>query len=91
MNNVLNLIPEGATVQVGIGGIPDRITEKLALINGVSIFTGIISNGLLSFIEATNGTSKVVTGEIAGNHSFIEKFIKMTPLSSLESRRHIML
>ena len=68
VNNVLDLIPEGATVQVGIGGIPDRITEKLALINGVSIFTGIISNGLLSFIEATNGTSKVVTGEIAGNH-----------------------
>ena len=68
VNNVLNLIPEGATVQVGIGGIPDRITEKLALIDGVSIFTGIISNGLLSFIEATNGTSKVVTGEIAGNH-----------------------
>ena len=68
VNNVLNLIPEGATVQVGIGGIPDRITEKLALINGVSIFTGIISNGLLSFIEGTNGTSKVVTGEIAGSH-----------------------
>ena len=67
VNNVLNLIPDGATVQVGIGGIPDRITERLALINGVSIFTGIISNGLLNFIESTNGRSKVVTGEIAGS------------------------
>ena len=76
MNNVLDLIPEGATVQVGIGGIPDRITEKLALINGVSIFTGIISNGLLSFIEATNGTSKVITGEIAGNHLLYQEIHK---------------
>ena len=67
VNNVLNLIPEGATVQVGIGGIPDRITERLASISGVSIFTGIISNGLLKFIEGTNGNSKVVTGEVAGS------------------------
>ena len=72
-NNVLNLIPEGATVQIGIGGIPDRITEKIGLINDVNIFTGIISDGLIKFIESGRGQNKIVTGEIAGSSELYKK------------------
>ena len=39
----------------------------------MSIFTGIISDGLLSFIENTDGKSKVVTGEIAGSKSLYKE------------------
>ncbi len=73
VNNVLNLIPEGATVQIGIGGIPDRITEKIGLINDVNIFTGIISDGLIKFIESGRGQNKIVTGEIAGSSELYKK------------------
>ena len=80
VENVLNLIPEGATIQVGIGGIPDRITKGLSLIKNARIFTGIISDGLLDFIENTDGKSRVLTGEIAGSYELYNAINKNTAI-----------
>lgn len=54
---IAELIPDGATLQLGIGGIPDAVTHYLGSHKDLGIHTELFSNGMVDLIE-----SGVVTG-----------------------------
>jgi acyl-CoA hydrolase len=62
--NILPLIPEGATLQMGIGGIPDSVYEALSGNLELGIHTEMVSDGGMRAIE--RGT---VTGTRKNIHS----------------------
>ena len=83
---VLSLIPENATVQFGVGAIPDRILAGLADVSGANFFSGMLSQSLIHFLENAEGTAAVVNGELAGDQTLydychLNKRIFMAPLS----------
>jgi acyl-CoA hydrolase len=60
--HVLDLIPPGATVQMGIGGIPDSVYESMEGALELGIHTEMISDGAMRAIErgVVTGTAKTV-------------------------------
>ena len=54
---VAERIPDGATIQVGIGSIPDAVVARLAGHRDLGVHTELLSDGLVSLMEAG-----VVTG-----------------------------
>lgn len=69
---VLDVIPDRAWVQLGVGSIPDRVLSRLAEKRGVNLFSGMTSQGLLQFVENAKHTPKVTTGELAGDASLYD-------------------
>ena len=55
--NVASLIPDGATLQLGIGAIPQALTKFLAGKHDLGVHTEMLSDGIIDLIE-----SGVVTG-----------------------------
>jgi acyl-CoA hydrolase len=49
---VAELIPDGATLQIGYGGIPDAVVQQLAHKHDLGIHTEMIGDGILSLVEA---------------------------------------
>ncbi len=72
VDRVLDLVPEGAVVQLGLGAIPDRVLSRLAEKRGVNLFSGMLSQGLETFVESAKHTPKVTTGELVGDAKFYE-------------------
>ena len=72
IDSVLSLIPEGAWVQLGIGAVPDRITERLSSIRGIRLWSGLLTSGLQTFLEHTDTPAPVTVGELAGTREFYE-------------------
>lgn len=72
VDRVLDLIPDGAWVQLGIGSVPDQVLARLAEKRGVNLFSGLLSRGLQRFVEEARHTPKVTTGELAGDREFYE-------------------
>jgi acyl-CoA hydrolase len=50
--HVAELIPDGATLQIGIGAIPDAVVAQLASKNDLGIHTEMFGDGILSLVEA---------------------------------------
>jgi 4-hydroxybutyrate CoA-transferase len=67
VERVLELIPRGAWVQLGVGAIPDAVLPRLCEIDGVNLHSGMLSDGLRDFLARARHRPKVVTGEIAGS------------------------
>lgn len=61
--NVANLIPDRATLQVGIGGIPDAVLSCLGDRRDLGVHSEMCSEGIIPLIE-----SGVVTGEAKSLH-----------------------
>jgi 4-hydroxybutyrate CoA-transferase len=61
--NVASLIPDGATLQIGIGGIPDAVLTCLDDKRDLGIHTEMCSDGVIDLIE-----SGVVNGERKSLH-----------------------
>jgi acyl-CoA hydrolase/GNAT superfamily N-acetyltransferase len=55
---VARLVPDGATIQLGIGGIPDAVLAALSKKKDLGVHTEMISDGILPLIE-----QGVVTGK----------------------------
>jgi len=72
VDRVLDLVPDRAFVQLGVGSIPDRVIAPLAGKKGVNLFSGMLSSGLRAFVESARHTPKIVTGELAGDAAFYE-------------------
>jgi 4-hydroxybutyrate CoA-transferase len=72
VDRVLDLVPDGAVVQLGLGSIPDRVLSRLAEKRGVNLFSGMLTQGLQSFVESAKHTPKVTTGELAGDAALYE-------------------
>lgn len=61
------LIPDGATLQMGIGGIPDAVLARLGEHKDLGVHTEMFSDGLIDLVEAgviTNAKKKVHAGRI---------------------------
>lgn len=52
------LIPDGATLQIGIGAIPDAVVQQLAAKKDLGIHTEMLGDGLLSLLEAGVATNR---------------------------------
>ena len=83
---VLSLVPDNAWVQFGVGAIPDRVLAGLSDIKGVNLFSGMLSQSLVQFLEATPSSTKVINGELAGNQTLydychLNERVEMAPLS----------
>lgn len=61
--NVASLIPDGATLQLGIGEVPQALTHALADKHDLGIHTEMLSDGVLDLVEAG-----VVTGRRKSLH-----------------------
>src|SRR5690606_18941459 len=65
--HVANLIEDGATLQMGIGGIPNVVLANLTSHQRLGIHTEMFSDGILPLVESgviTNEEKKVKTGKI---------------------------
>jgi 4-hydroxybutyrate CoA-transferase len=69
VEHVLSLIPNAASVQFGLGAVPDRVLGRLAEISGASLYSGMLSQGLVRFLENATHTPSVINGELAGSAS----------------------
>lgn len=49
---VADLVPDGATLQIGIGAIPDAVVAQLRDKNDLGIHTEMFGDGILSLVEA---------------------------------------
>jgi 4-hydroxybutyrate CoA-transferase len=83
---VLSLVPDNATVQFGVGAIPDRVLAGLADISGASLFSGMLSQSLVHFLEHANNNVVAVNGELAGDQDLYDychqnERVFMAPLS----------
>ena len=84
--NVATLIPDGATLQMGIGGIPDAVLSCLGSHRDLGIHTEMFSDGVIPLIESgvINGArktlhpGKVVAGFVLGTRKLFD-FIHDNP------------
>ncbi len=60
--HVASLIPDGATIQAGIGGIPNAVMAALAGRNDLGVHTEMCSDGMMELVEAgvINGRRKTL-------------------------------
>ncbi len=72
VEHVLELIPAGAWVQIGLGAVPDRILARLAEIADTNVYSGMLSQGLVDFLESAKHRPTVINGELAGEASLYE-------------------
>jgi acyl-CoA hydrolase len=85
--NVAALIPDGATLQMGIGGIPDAVLTCLRDRKDLGIHSEMVSDGVIPLIESgvVNGekktlhTGKVVAGFVLGTRRLAD-FIHDNPI-----------
>jgi acyl-CoA hydrolase len=67
--HVAERIPDGATIQAGIGGIPNALLERLRDHRDLGVHTELLSDGLIDLVErgVVTGTRKRLrTGKIVG-------------------------
>lgn len=73
-DHVAALVPDGATIQFGVGGTPDAVLARLGGKRDLGVHSGLISDALLDLIEAgvvTNARKEIdrgvtVTGALFG-------------------------
>ncbi|MCY3922156.1 MAG: 4-hydroxybutyrate CoA-transferase [Chloroflexi bacterium] len=76
--SVANLVTDGATLQFGIGGVPEAIMGMLGDRRDLGIHSGLISDGVMGMVEsgALTGSQKatapelIITTEAAGSAEF---------------------
>lgn len=56
--HVANLIPDGATIQVGVGGIPEAVLARLRDHKDLGVHTEMFSDGLIPLIECGAVTNR---------------------------------
>ena len=73
-NFAAELVPDGATLEIGLGAIPDAVLEALKDKKDLGIHSGMITDSIVDLIETgvitnekkTIDRGKIVTGSIAG-------------------------
>jgi acyl-CoA hydrolase len=66
-------IPDGATLQIGIGAIPDAVVAQLSTKNDLGIHTEMLGEGILSLLESgvvTNRRKNVHPGKLLATFAF---------------------
>ena len=94
--NVASLIPDGATLQMGIGGIPNAVLACLCDHRDLGIHSEMCSDGVIPLIEsgAINGSrkslhaGKAVTGFVLGSQVLFD-FIDHNPAFEFLPTRYV--
>ncbi len=88
--NVAELVEDGATLQMGIGGIPDAALSYLKNHKNLGVHTEMCSDGIIDLVErgVINGTQKVTEpGKIVSGFAFgtkrIYDFIDQNPIVNM--------
>lgn len=88
--HVASLVPDGSTIQIGIGSVPDAILTALMDKRDLGIHSGLFSDRMLDLVEAgvvtgkkkTINPRKVVTGLLLGTER-LYRFCHRNPLVEL--------
>ncbi|MBK8021468.1 MAG: acetyl-CoA hydrolase/transferase family protein [Chloroflexi bacterium] len=94
--HIAGLIPDGATLQTGIGGIPDAVLRQLDNHHDLGIHTELFSDGVMEMIEKgviTNAaksihTGKVIAGFVLGSQA-LYAFIHDNPVIELHPTEYV--
>ncbi|MCL4237941.1 MAG: 4-hydroxybutyrate CoA-transferase [Anaerolineae bacterium] len=95
-NHLAAIIPDGATLQMGIGGIPDAVLRKLHNHKHLGIHTELFSDGVVELVEAgviTNERKslhpgKIIAGFLMGTQR-LYKFVDDNPIVELHPTEYI--
>jgi 4-hydroxybutyrate CoA-transferase len=94
--NCAELIPDGATMQMGIGAIPDAVLKFLLDKKDLGIHTELFSDGVIELVEAgvlTNARKtlhpgKIIAGFILGTQS-LYRWVNDNPLIELHPTEYV--
>ncbi len=94
--NVANLIPDGATLQTGIGAIPDAVLRHLTDRKDLGIHTELFSDGIVDLVQRGVITGeckslhagKIISGFILGTQSLYD-FVHDNPMFELHSTDYV--
>jgi acetyl-CoA hydrolase len=93
---IADLIPDGATMQMGIGAIPDAVLKYLYDKNDLGVHTELFSDGVIDLVDAgvlTNArktlhTGKITAGFILGSKR-LYNWVHNNPLIELHRTEYI--
>ena len=94
--HIVDLIPDGATLQAGIGGIPDAVLRRLGGKQHLGIHTELFSDGVIELVErgVIDGEmkslhpGKIVAGFILGTRRLFD-FVNDNPIFELHPTEYI--
>jgi acyl-CoA hydrolase len=94
--NVADLIDDGATLQIGIGAIPDALLEFLSTKRDLGIHTEMFSNGIIPLVESgvinnerkTLHRGKIVASFLLGTQVLYD-FVDNNPLIELHPSDYV--
>jgi 4-hydroxybutyrate CoA-transferase len=94
--HIAELIPDGATMQMGIGGIPDSVLRELANHKDLGIHTELFADGVIELIESgvitcarkTLHTGKVIAGFVLGTRR-LHQYIHDNPFFEFHPTEYI--
>ncbi len=94
--NIAEYIPDGATLQTGIGGIPDAVLRQLSNHKNLGVHTELFSDGVMDMIEAgiiTNSEKtlhpgKVISGFALGSRALFD-YIDDNPFFELHPTEYV--
>jgi acetyl-CoA hydrolase len=95
-DHIAELIPDAATLQMGIGGIPDAVLRRLTNHKNLGIHTELFSDGVMHMIEKgvitcaakTKHTGKVVAGFVLGTQVLYD-YIHDNPVFELHPTEYV--
>jgi 4-hydroxybutyrate CoA-transferase len=95
-NHIAAIIPDGATLQMGIGGIPDAVLKKLFNHQHLGVHTELFSDGVVDLVEAgvitnerkTFHPGKIVAGMVLGTQRLYD-FVDDNPIVELHPTEYI--
>lgn len=94
--HIAELIPDGATLQMGIGAIPDAVLGFLGSKKDLGIHSEMFSDGVVKLVEQgviTNSrktlhSGKIVVGFVLGTHSLYE-WVHDNPLCEFHRQEYV--
>jgi 4-hydroxybutyrate CoA-transferase len=95
-NHIAGVIPDGATLQMGIGGIPDAVLKKLLNHQHLGVHTELFSDGVVDLVEAgvitnerkTFHPGKIIAGFVIGTQRLYD-FVDDNPIVELHPTEYI--
>ena len=93
---IADLIPDGATMQMGIGAIPDAVLNFLDSKKDLGIHSEMFSDGVVRLVEQgvinnsckTLHTGKIVAGFVLGTHA-LYKWVNDNPLCEFHRQEYV--
>ncbi len=94
--NIAEMIPDGATLQMGIGSIPDAVLQNLGNHKDLGVHTELFSDGVIDMVEAgvitcarkTFHPGKIISGFLFGSKKIYD-FVHNNPLIEMHPTDYV--